>query len=191
MRLLVGSSDIPLSSKGWAQCEILAQALRDRVDGELTIVSSPLIRTWQTTEVIRGFVHGTTTTDIRLRERTYGDLELAERDRVIEARRAAGLSVLQPTLIWPDGVGPEGQSSLTQRASGVVEGLLRRARAEPQNQYAVVTHDGVVRALFDRYFQDGRQFKIGLRTPPASFLHFWVHPVGEWELREFWRNPAV
>jgi len=116
-----GISNIPLSKRGSAQAESLAQSLRDeQID---TIVSSPLKRALQTAEAINRFHHLPIQCEEDLMELNMGDFEGIVFQEMIEnhgdfLKRWAEdpASVIMP--------GGESLTELQRRAWGVIKRII-------------------------------------------------------------------
>ncbi len=159
-RRFIGHLDVPLSSLGEAQCQVLA--LRLRGVGLTAIYSSDLQRARRTGEII-GLATGLVpVTVLSLREMSMGrwdGLTAAE----IEAREPDAF------VRWMSGIGdfafPGGESvvDLAARAWPILEEI---AGAHPGETVAVVAHGGTNRAIlcravglpFDRLLAFGQDY---------------------------------
>ena len=76
---MIGKIDVPLNQTGKEQAKLSIKQLTSlRID---EIISSDLIRTKETADIINATLHLPISFDARLRERNYGDLEgISEKD---------------------------------------------------------------------------------------------------------------
>ena len=136
----IGSTDLSISGKGRKQAEILADTLRPYPP--LIWFYSPLLRVWQTAEVIgRRSGCGFELLE-QLREIDFGSweglsfAEICRRDRDLVARWHQDLLSFR----FPDG---EHNGQFWQRVHEVV----RLLTARPEEEVLVVSHGGVIRAM--------------------------------------------
>lgn len=88
--LLQGSSDIELTDAGRAQAAATAAALKEFVEPDVTVVTSPLVRARDTADAIATALGTDALVDDRLRERAYGVWE--------------GITPEERQRDWPDAV---------------------------------------------------------------------------------------
>ncbi|HVY19904.1 MAG TPA: histidine phosphatase family protein [Bauldia sp.] len=172
---LQGQRDIPLNDRGRGQAKRNGETIRDRIPdaAKFDFISSPLSRTRETMEILRGAMGLDPKgyeVDARLLEITFGELEgFTYRD--IEAREP-GWSRARHADKW-NYLPPGGESyhMLSVRIIGWVETLERPA--------VVVAHGGVGRVL--------RAHLLGLdklatvsEDFPQDRVFLWRDGTGEW-----------
>lgn len=143
---LQGQRDVPLNATGLAQAEAVAGRLRDAAGADLAaadFVSSPLTRTRQTMEALRGrlgLIPDGYRLDTRLKEINFGTWE---GHTWAEIRRRDGASALaRDRDRWgyrPPGAGAESYAMLVKRVTPALAEMGRPA--------VVVAHGGVARAI--------------------------------------------
>jgi len=125
-----GALDISLNAAGRAQAELAGPVLRDR--GIIEIVSSPMVRTRETTEIVNRFLDLPVRYEPELREVIFGGME--------------GKPLLPWFHDWMAGTytpdGAESFAELTVR----VEAVMARLLAAP-GPLLIVAHGGVFRAI--------------------------------------------
>ena len=142
-----GHLDIPLNDTGRWQARQVALALADeRIDA---VYSSDLLRAHETAQTVasRGGVGvgvGVVTTDIGLRERSFGVFE--------------GLTYREIQQRWPEqgerwrrrdpDFGPEGGETLRDFYARCIATMTRLAAAHPGQNIALVAHGGVMDCLY-------------------------------------------
>jgi 2,3-bisphosphoglycerate-dependent phosphoglycerate mutase len=159
-----GMEDIPLNALGLAQAESVAQEIGRIVRGDAELVSSDLVRTRETTKPIIDATGLLARFDARLRERHFGIwqgktyAEWRELDAIGAARHAAG------ELDY----GPEGGETVTQFFERSVNAVTDLAIACDEKTLIVVTHGGVVSALYRHSQGLGAQSARDWSVPNAS-----------------------
>lgn len=130
-----------LSERGHAQARAAADELARRLDGEVRLVTSDLMRAVQTTEPITDALGVAPTVDVRLRERSFGRWEQRLRDEVASddadtwSRWCGGEDVIAE-------IGGESGQQLVARVSPVLRELLEDS---PDDGVTVaVTHGGPI-----------------------------------------------
>jgi probable phosphoglycerate mutase len=125
-----GALDISLNANGRAQAEAAAPLLAGR--GITAIISSPMLRTRETTEIVNQSLHLPVTFEPALREVVFGGME--------------GKPLSPWFTSWMDGsytpAGAESFAELTAR----IEAVLNRLLALP-GPILIVAHGGVFRAI--------------------------------------------
>ncbi len=125
-----GALDISLNETGRAQAELAGPVLRDR--GIVGIVSSPMIRTRETTAIVNRFLDLPVRYEAELREVIFGGME--------------GKPLLPWFHDWMAGTyTPEGAESFAELTVRV-EAVMTRLLAEP-GPLLLVAHGGVFRAI--------------------------------------------
>lgn len=129
---LQGGSDVPLSDRGIAQANMVADELRNTSWD--VIISSPLQRAFQTAAIIvkaLGLDENVIVTNPEFRERSYG---LAE-----------GLTIAERDNRFPDGFWPESESNdeLNTRVAAALYDLLETSGGK---KILVIAHGGWIRA---------------------------------------------
>jgi len=133
-----GQSDYPLTNKGRAQAQALAE--RWKVEGvkfDLAI-SSPLTRAKETAEIITSALHVTLELDSIWLERDIGEMEGLTAEEVHQKP--------QPSYVTPyDPVGGDGEGDweLFLRAGQALHALLHRS----PGSYLIVSHGGLLNQL--------------------------------------------
>jgi probable phosphoglycerate mutase len=146
---IVQTPETPLSPRGQAQAERLAQRLAERGIG--AILSSDLPRARSTAERIAAATGAPIGFDAGLQERNFGDV------------RGQPYSSLGVDLFAPDFVPPNGESweAFHARVDAAWPRVLAAAAAA-RGHLAVVTHGLVCRAVAERHLRLGRE---ALATP--------------------------
>jgi 2,3-bisphosphoglycerate-dependent phosphoglycerate mutase len=141
-----GHLDSPLTPKGIAQAEALAQRLKGEHFGAL--YSSDLGRACQTAEIIASATGHGIAVDGRLRERNLGIFQGLRSDEIqkfypeeYRLHRTSG----------PDFVIPGGESA-RQQVERNIRCLEELTQQHPGQRIAVVTHGGVLSGLFRHTF---------------------------------------
>ena len=139
---LQGQLDIPLNRLGRAQAERLAGALRD--EGLELVIASDLGRAVETARALAAPLGLALQLDAGLRERAFGVLE--------------GLTYDEIHLRWPDAArrwrardpdfAAEGGETLIGFQARCIAAAERVARAQAGRSIALVTHGGVLDALY-------------------------------------------
>jgi probable phosphoglycerate mutase len=125
-----GALDISLNETGRAQAELAGPVLRDR--GIVEIVSSPMIRTRETTEIVNKSLSLPVRFEPALREVIFGGME--------------GKPLLPWFHDWMAGTHtPDGAESFAELTARV-EAVMARLLAEP-GPLLIVAHGGVFRAI--------------------------------------------
>ena len=127
-------ADTPLSVRGVAQAEALAQRLASM--GVAAIVSSDLPRALTTARAITAVTGATVETSVLLRERNFGDWRGQPYD---------GMAV-NPLTMREAPPGGESAAAFARRVALAFEHIVR-LRAALDGALAVVTHGLVIRAL--------------------------------------------
>jgi len=135
-----GQSDYPLTEKGRAQAQALAERWKSEGATFDLIIASPLGRTKETAEIIASALGVPVEYDPILLERHIGEMEGLTAD---EVRKRP-----QPPYVTPyDSIGGEGEGdwALFLRAGQALHRLLRR----PASSYLVVSHGGLLNQLMN------------------------------------------
>ncbi len=143
-----GQSDYPLTERGRAQ----AQALAERWKGEKVkfdlVVTSPLQRARETAEIVASALDIKIETDPIWMERDIGEMEGMTADEVRQQP--------QPPYVTPyDSIGGDGEGDweLFLRAGKALHDLLRR----PPGAYLIVSHGGLLNQLMHAIVGIGHQ----------------------------------
>jgi probable phosphoglycerate mutase len=139
---LQGQLDIPLNPRGQRQAATLAGALRD--EGLAAVYASDLGRAWHTARALAEPLGLPLVADIGLRERCFGMLEGMTRQQIDQdwpelARRWHSRE--------PD-FAPDGAESLRGFQARCVASVARLAAAHAGQVIALVSHGGVLDALY-------------------------------------------
>jgi broad specificity phosphatase PhoE len=137
---IVQTPDVPLSARGAAQAEQLAQRLAGL--GVAAILASDLRRAAMTAERIRACTGAPLAFDAGLQERNYGDIRG-------QAYAALGINILAPDYEPPGG---ERWEDFHQRVDAVWQRVVDAAALTDGN-LAVVTHGLVCYSLALRHLQ--------------------------------------
>ena len=135
-----GQSDYPLTEKGRAQVQALAERWKSEAATFDRIIASPLGRAKETAEIIASALGVPVEYDPILLERHIGEMEGLTAD---EVRKRP-----QPPYVTPyDSIGGEGEGdwALFLRAGQALHRLLRR----PAGSYLVVSHGGLLNQLMN------------------------------------------
>ena len=135
-----GQSDYPLTEKGRAQAQALAERWKSEGARFDLIIASPLGRAKETAEIIASTVGVRVEYDPILLERHIGEMEGLTAD---EVRKRP-----QPPYVTPyDSIGGEGEGdwALFLRAGQALHSLLRR----PAGSYLIVSHGGLLNQLMN------------------------------------------
>ncbi|MCI1735188.1 MAG: histidine phosphatase family protein [Bacilli bacterium] len=134
-----GIQDIPLNSVGRKEAKELKEKVAalplDRM------ISSPLSRAYQTALIVNEDRHLPLTTDVRIREEDYGDLEGKECFQELFSLRG------QYFVRYPHG---EGYLDVAFRVFSFLDDLKK---ADPASNILIVTHAGISRVI-NSYFHD-------------------------------------
>ncbi len=141
-----GHTDLRLNAAGRAQAIAVARGLTSpRCHA---IVSSPLARAWETSQVIAEKTRvRRLSVDNELIEREYGEVE--------------GLTITDRLLRWPDGEWP-GLEELIDVQDRALTALMEIASTYQGKRIAVVTHNGVINAVLT--YLSGGTHGIGKTT---------------------------
>ena len=135
-----GQSDYPLTEKGRAQAQALAERWKSEGAKFDLIIVSPLGRAKETAEIIAPAVGAPLEFDPILLERHIGEMEGLTAEEVRRRPR--------PPYITPyDSIGGEGEGdwALFLRAGQALHSLLRR----PAGSYLIVSHGGLLNQLMN------------------------------------------
>ena len=137
-----GQLDIPLNAVGQWQVHRLALAVAD--EGIDAVYSSDLLRAFETAQSVSRGAGQPITTDVGLRERGFGVFE--------------GLSFAEISARWPEQAerwrrrdpdfGAEGGETLRDFSARSIATVERLAALHPGQTIAVVSHGGVMDALY-------------------------------------------
>ncbi len=149
--LMQGHTDIPLNDTGRAQAEAAVAALsRVKID---RIVASPLVRAYETAEIVNRHLKINIVSEAGIRERHFGNMEgvtHAEMDRQRQQMMADGtLPVEENGYPCP----PEAEPYGDFRAR-TIEALARHMHAAPDENILFVAHGGVYRVLRRCLFEE-------------------------------------
>jgi broad specificity phosphatase PhoE len=135
-----GQSDYPLTEKGRAQAQALAERWKSEGTKFDLIIASPLGRAKGTAEIIASALEAQVEYDPILLERHIGEMEGLTAE---EVRKRP-----QPPYVTPyDSIGGEGEGdwALFLRAGQALHSLLRR----PAGSYLIVSHGGLLNQLMN------------------------------------------
>lgn len=143
---ICGLTDIPLSSEGKIQAEMMAED--ERLGDINVIISSPLLRAVQTAEPLSEKLGVGITTDPRLTEQNYGIYEGMDRNTKEYLENKGNFAFRYP--------GGESMLRLCHRVYGFLEDVKKKYRGKT---VLLITHGGVLR-MINTYFEDmtNRQF---------------------------------
>ena len=142
--LMQGHTDIPLNDTGRAQAEAAVAALsRVKID---RIVASPLVRAFETAEIVNRHLKINIVSEEGIRERHFGSMEgvtYAEMDRQRQQMMADGtLPVEENGYPCPPKAEPYGDFR-----ARTIDALTRHMHAAPDENILFVAHGGVYRVL--------------------------------------------
>lgn len=142
--LMQGHTDIPLNDTGRAQAEAAVAALsRVKID---RIVASPLVRAFETAEIVNRHLKINIVSEDGIRERHFGSMEgvtYAEMDRQRQQMMADGtLPVEENGYPCPPKAEPYGDFR-----ARTIDALTRHMHAAPDENILFVAHGGVYRVL--------------------------------------------
>ena len=139
--VLLGATEAPLSEHGRRQCAGLGL----RLPKELPCLCSPMLRTRQTLEELRGqgAVAGVVFDD-RLREIDFGEWEMKSFAELVE--QGADISAWQEYyhFCFPGG---ESIADFVARLQTLVDEWRLQAAKEKDSQLLIITHGGVIRTM--------------------------------------------
>jgi alpha-ribazole phosphatase len=166
--VLLGTTDVPLSATGRAQCRLMKGAIPA---GDRTrFACSPQARARETAEIVMAGRDATLEIDTDLREIDFGDWEgrtYTDVEREYPAL-AKAWSEFRPDFAFPGG------ESLRDFASRIERAAAHLAAADGETVVAF-THGGVIRALLCHFLgisqRDYLLFDIGLAS--VSSLRLW------------------
>lgn len=153
--------NVPLSKEGRKQAELTGERLKNyNIDA---VYSSDLIRAEETADIINSYINAPRFIDARLQESNFGGMtglrndELKEKYKEFLNRRAQ----MKEDIPYPDG--GENCEDVFTRAFAAIEDIAKK----DYENVAVVTHGGVLRALFTgisgapfaRWLSFGRQLE--------------------------------
>ncbi|HEX4442980.1 MAG TPA: histidine phosphatase family protein [Galbitalea sp.] len=133
-RRIQGRTDIPLNELGREQATTTGRLLARRSwDG---LVSSPLIRAFETAEIIGAEVGMNTVETLEaIAERNYGEAEGLDYERI--------------ERMFPGDTPVPGRETHQQVADRVLPALLKLASGRPGESLIVVSHGGVIRSVLN------------------------------------------
>jgi broad specificity phosphatase PhoE len=158
---MLGQRDIPLEPEGVAQAELAAQALALAGIGE--IVSSPLVRSVQTAEVVGARAAIDVARDPRLTDLRIGAWEGLQASDVVATAEYQRFAAAPETERPPGG---ESLPELARRTCSAIEQILADNPAGAA--VAVVTHAAVIRVLVLHYLAAPLSGYHRLRIAPGS-----------------------
>ena len=135
-----GQSDYPLTDRGRAQAQALAERWKSEAVKFDLIIASPLVRAKETAEIIAFALGANVEVDSILLERNIGEMEGLTAE---EVRRKP-----QPAYVTPyDPIGGEGEGdwALFLRAGQALHELVRRSAGS----YLIVSHGGLLNQLMN------------------------------------------
>ena len=139
--VLQGQSDYPLTAAGVEQAMRLASYWKSNGTKFDLIVSSPLLRASQTTEIIANSLKAPIEYDPAWKERNFGHLQGADLHEIDQ--RIPPVDFFHP--YEPIGGNGESQLDLYTRASLALQKIIR----QPAGSYLVVSHGGILnKALY-------------------------------------------
>jgi broad specificity phosphatase PhoE len=158
---MLGQRDIPLDPEGVAQAEIAAGALGAAGIGE--VVSSPLVRSVQTAEVLGRRAAIDVARDPRLTDLRIGSWEGLRAAEVLASAEYLRFAEAPETARPPGG---ESLPELAKRTTAAIEQIL--ADNPAGEAVAVVTHAAVIRVLILHYLGAPLTSYHRLRIAPGS-----------------------
>jgi broad specificity phosphatase PhoE len=159
-----GSEDVPLNETGREQARLAALKLKDQpID---RIVASPLLRVYETAEIINEFLKKPIETDIRLREKSFGFYEGKTLGEVKEWEKnnPDKLGVLEPETGFT--LAPQGEAYREFQVR-VFTAVQEAVQKYPDETILFVAHGGVYSALHYTLFN---KIKHSLNAEPFHFL---------------------
>lgn len=165
---LQGSQDVPLNAQGITQARAVAAMLC--AEPWDVVIASPLSRAFDTAVQIvdtLGIQMHEILTDVRLQERHYGAVE--------------GLTVLERTTRFPDGVWPDAETDamLDARSGAVLDELAARY---PGQRVMIVAHGGWIRSAL-RVLSNHHPDVVDIHIANAS-CSWLTHDGAEWHIGE-------
>jgi probable phosphoglycerate mutase len=168
--LVGGWHDSHLTPTGLGEAALIARALRTEIpeEAEVELISSDLLRTRRTAEVIAGLFGVEPVLDHRLREKSYGEAEGRPQewlDKRFVPPPAAG-----DRMGHDEGVpGAETRAAFAQRVYAAVDEILQR----PYEHQIIVTHGFALTFVVAAWIGmpiDSLGY-INLRAPSGSITH--------------------
>lgn len=166
--VLLGTTDVPLSETGRAQCRLMRDAIP--ADERTRFVCSPQARARETAEIVMAGRGAAPEIDADLREIDFGDWEGHSYSDVEKEHPllTKAWSEFRPDFAFPQGESLRDFAARIERVAG------RLAGADADTVVAF-THGGVVRALLCHFLgisqRDYLLFDIGLAS--VSSLRLW------------------
>lgn len=139
---LQGRSDRPLDATGQVQAQACAKLLAKENIG--AIVSSPLLRAWQTAHAVSEAIGVPVMKEPNLMERSFGSLE-GRMVHEILSDRTTGLDVASSTTLPPDA---EPWEDLCKRTT---EAITHWLLTHPAKRILFVSHYGVISAICQQF----------------------------------------
>jgi broad specificity phosphatase PhoE len=165
---IVQTPDVPLSNRGVAQAERLAQRLA--AEGVSAILSSDLRRAVMTAEHLHGATAAPIRFDAGLQERNFGDIRG-------QSYAALGFDIFAPDYEPPGG---ERWDEFHNRVDAVWQRVIEAAHATDGN-LAVVTQGLVCHSLAQRQLHIPAEVNAPLRWNNASLTI--IEPPAPWKVR--------
>ncbi len=166
----LGTTDSPLTERGFAQAQQLAAAVR--IFAPATLYSSPLARARATAEAIAAATGLAVAIEDDLREQSFGGWEMLTHAEVLLRDR-------ERLAAWESGADvapPDGESlvAVRERALRLAERLAAR---HPGETVALVSHVSPIKALIC----------AALELPPVGAMRMWLDPASicvlDWRVR--------
>jgi broad specificity phosphatase PhoE len=133
-----GQSDYPLTEKGRAQAQALAERWKSEEVKFDLIIASPLVRARETAEIVATALNVKVELDSIWMERNIGEMEGLTAEEVRQKPKPSYVTPYNPI-----GGNGEGDWELYLRAGKALHGLLRR----PPGSYLIVSHGGMLNQL--------------------------------------------
>lgn len=184
-RRLVGRDDSSLTKLGRLQAECVALHFQGRE--VCTILSSPLVRAFETAKLIGITTNREVVVNASLVERDLNTYEGVSYDEVVQKRKSQSSKFVDVTQDWEDESNVETDASIFNR----VEPTIMEYLSEISNGLVVVTHMGVIKTFFHRVFSISNFERIGvLKLGNCSVVEFSYSPKnGQFGLRSLWSCP--
>lgn len=174
-----GRFDPPLVAEGIAQAELAAAELERRGGGDV-LVTSPMLRTRQTAEILGSAIGLTPVVVEGLQEGNFGEWDGSTFGEVM----ARWPEEMAAWLASPD-VAPPGGESLRQISVRVSRALDEVLAAHPGRRVVVAAHVGTIRAMTARALGSPLESMNRMELAPASITTLTWYGDGNASMRSF------
>lgn len=165
--LLMGQKDVGLNERGIVQANELCEKVKN-LDIDF-ILSSSMLRAWQTAEIVNSYIHKTVKIDPRLIERNIGVYDGLSMKEVQERFQKGYTSEMAYNKTPPGG---ESAREVQNRIFAAMDDLKKNY---PDKKVLVITHSFIIR-MINKYFNPNISaedfFKFTLRNVEVRKFKF-------------------